>query len=98
MAANISEQEVLEMIARDAEMDIDVEKEANEEVTLTERVEECLKEFGDANINVDFWCRSRRVNASPTVLPKPETISFSSLRPAKQLLLILSGLTEREVV
>ena len=54
MAANISEQEVLEMIARDAEMDIDVEKEANEEVTLTERVEECLKEFGDANINVDF--------------------------------------------
>ena len=69
MAANISEQEVLEMIARDEEIDIDVEKEANEEVTLTERVEECLKEFGDANINVDFCCRSRRVNASPTVLP-----------------------------
>lgn len=29
---------------------------------------------------------------------KAETISFSLLRPAKQLLLILSGLREREVV
>jgi len=29
---------------------------------------------------------------------KEETISFSSLRPAKQLFSLLSGLTEREVV
>ena len=42
------------MIARDEEMDVDVEEEANEEVTFTERVEECLKEVGDANIDVDF--------------------------------------------
>ena len=39
----IFEQEVLEMVARGEEMDIDVEKEANEEVTLTERVEELPK-------------------------------------------------------
>lgn len=53
MAANISKQEVLEMDARDEEMDVDVE-EANEDATSTERVEECLKEVGDANIDVDF--------------------------------------------
>ena len=39
--------------ARDEEMDVDVKEEANEEVTFTERVEECLKEVGDANIDVD---------------------------------------------
>lgn len=54
MAANISKQEVLEMDARDEEMDVDVEEEANEDATSTERVEECLKEVGDANIDVDF--------------------------------------------
>ena len=43
------------MIARDEEMDVDVKEEANEEVTLTERVEECLKEVGDANIDVDSF-------------------------------------------
>ena len=42
------------MIARDEEMDVDVEEEVNEEVTFTKRVEECLKEVGDANIDVDF--------------------------------------------
>ena len=36
-------------------MDVDVEEEANEEVTLTERVEECLKEVGDANMDVDIF-------------------------------------------
>ena len=41
------------MIARDEEMDVDVKEEANEGVTFTERVEECLKEVGDANIDVD---------------------------------------------
>ena len=30
------------MIARDEELDVDVKEEANEEVTFTERVEECL--------------------------------------------------------
>lgn len=54
MAANISKQEVLEMDARDEEMHVDVEEEANEDATSTERVEECLKEVGDANIDVDF--------------------------------------------
>ena len=43
------------MIARDEEMDVDVKEEANEEVTFTERVEECLKEVGDANIDVDSF-------------------------------------------
>ena len=41
MAANFSVQEV---VARDEEMDVDVEGEANEEVTLIERIKECLKE------------------------------------------------------
>ena len=41
------------MIARDEEMDVDVKEEANEEVTFTERIEECLKEVGGANIDVD---------------------------------------------
>ena len=54
MAANFSVQEVLEMVARDEEMDVDVEEEANEEVTLIERIKECLKEVGDAGIDVDF--------------------------------------------
>ena len=45
---------MLEMTARDEEVEVDVEEEANEEVTFTERVEECLKEVGDANIDVDF--------------------------------------------
>ena len=49
-----SVQEVLEMVARDEEMDVDVEGEANEEVTLIERIKECLKEVGDAGIDVDF--------------------------------------------
>ena len=44
MAANFSVQEVLEMVARDEEMEVDVEGEANEEVTLIERIKECLKE------------------------------------------------------
>ena len=38
MASNILEQEMLEMVARDEEMDVDVEEEANEDVTLTKRV------------------------------------------------------------
>ena len=42
------------MIAKDEEMDIDVEEESNKEVNFTKRVEECLKEVGDASIDVDF--------------------------------------------
>ena len=55
MVANFSVQEVLEMVARDKEMDIDVEEEANEEVTLTKRIKECLKGAGDAGIDIDFF-------------------------------------------
>ena len=55
MAANFSVEEVLEMVARDDEMDVDVEEVANEEVTLAERIKECLKEVGDASIDVDFF-------------------------------------------
>ena len=63
MAANFSVQEVLEMVARDEEMDVDVEEKANEEVTLIERIKEYLKEVGDAGI----FRRHRRVNACPFV-------------------------------
>ena len=186
MAANFSVQEVVEIVARQEEMDVHVQEEASEEVTLTERITECLKEFGDASIDVDFfvdagmsmlvplydlsrrgvaalpveasqilntqiqvgtimrsesrlWLEAingrlagrRRVRnpfqskivrdipyavfrvllrvtkstegfAEPFVSfganKKAETISFSSLRPAKQLLSMLSGLMEQEVV
>ena len=54
MVANFSVQEVLEMVARDKEMDVDVEEEANEEVTLTKRIKDCLKGAGDAGIDIDF--------------------------------------------
>ena len=56
MVANFSIQEVLEMVARDKEMDVDVEEKANEEVTLTKRIKECLKGTGDAGIDIDFFC------------------------------------------
>lgn len=69
MVANFSIQEVLEMVARDKEMDVDVEEKANEEVTLTKRIKECLKGTGDAGIDIDFFCRHWRVNACPTVRP-----------------------------
>ena len=55
MVANFSIQEVLEMVARDKEMDVDVEEKANEEVTLTKRIKECLKGTGDAGIDIDFF-------------------------------------------
>ena len=174
------------MVARDKEMDIDVEEEANEEVTLTKRIKECLKGAGDAGIDIDFFVDTgvsmlvplndlsrRRVAGLPvkasqilntqiqvaTIMrlesrlwleailrclavqrrvrnpfqseiiwdipyavfcvllrvtkstegfaepfvsfstnKKARTISFSSLRPIKQLISILSGLTEWEVV
>ena len=186
MAANFSVEEVVEIVAREEAMDVHVQEEASEEVTLTERITECLKEFGDASIDVDFfvdagvsmlvplydlsrrgvaalnveasqilntqiqvgtimrsesrlWLEAinghlagrRRVRnlfqseivrdipyavfrmllrvikstegfAEPFVSfganKKAETISFSSLRPAKQLLSMLSGLMEQEVV
>lgn len=138
MVANFSIQEVLEMVARDKEMDVDVEEEANEEVTLTKRIKECLKGTGDAGIDIDFFVDTgvsmlvplydlsrRRVAGLPVkasqilntqiqvgTIMKSEsrlwleailrclarTISFSSLRPIKQLISILSGLTEWEVV
>ena len=44
MAANFSVEKVLEMVARDDEMDVDVEEVVNEEVTLAKRIKECLKE------------------------------------------------------
>ena len=55
MAANFSVGEVVEILARDKEMDVHVQEEAGEEVTLTERITECLKEVGDACIDVDFF-------------------------------------------
>ena len=180
MAANFSVEEVVEIVAREEEMDVHVQEEASEEVTLTERITECLKEVGDASIDVDFFVDAgmsmlvplydlsrRRVAGLPveasqilntqiqvgTIMrleainrrlagrrwvrnpfqseivrdipyavfrvllrvtkstegfaepfvsfganKKAETISFSSLRPAKQLLSMLSGLMEQEVV
>ena len=44
-------------------MDVDVKEEANEEVTFTERVEECLKEVGDASIDVDSVVDAGVINA-----------------------------------
>ena len=55
MAANFSVEEVVEIVAREEEMDVHVQDEASEEVTLTERITECLKEAGDASIDVDFF-------------------------------------------
>ena len=55
MAANFSVEEVVEIVAREEEMDVHVQEAASEEVTLTERITECLKEFGDASIDVDFF-------------------------------------------
>lgn len=55
MAANFSVEEVVEIVAREEEMDVHVQEEASEEVTLTERITECLKEVGDASIDVDFF-------------------------------------------
>ena len=55
MAANFSVEEVVEIVAGEEEMDVHVQEEASEEVTLTERITECLKEFGDASIDVDFF-------------------------------------------
>ena len=186
MAANFSVEEVVEIVAREEEMDVHVQEEVSEEVTLTERITECLKEVGDASIDVDFFVDAgvsmlvplydlsrRRVAGLPvkasqilntqiqvgTIMrsesrlwleainrrlagrrrvrnpfqseivrdipyavfrvllrvtkstegfaepfvsfganKKAETISFSSLRPAKQLLSMLSGLMEQEVV
>ena len=51
-------------------MDVDVKEEANEEVTFTERVEECLKEVGDANIDVDSVVDAGVSMLSSTVRPK----------------------------
>ena len=61
MMANFSVQEVLEMVARDKGMDVDVEEEANEEVTLTKRIKECLKGAGDAGIDIEFFVDTLRV-------------------------------------
>ena len=36
-------------------MDVHIQEEASEEVTLTERITECLKEVGDASIDADFF-------------------------------------------
>ena len=55
MAANFSVREVLEMVTRDEEMDVDVDEVANAEVTLTERIEECLKQLGNDSIDVDSF-------------------------------------------
>ena len=55
MVANFSVEEVLEIVARDDKMDVDVEEVANKEVTLAERIIECLKEVGDASIDVDYF-------------------------------------------
>ena len=55
MAANFSVEEKVEILARDEEMDVHVQEEAGEEVTLTERITECLKEVGDGSIDVDFF-------------------------------------------
>ena len=55
MVANFSVEEVLEIVARDDKMDVDVEEVANKEVTLAERIIECLKEVGDATIDVDYF-------------------------------------------
>ena len=55
MAANFSVEEVVEILARDEEMDVHVQEEAGEEVTLTERITECLKGVGDASVDVDFF-------------------------------------------
>ena len=186
MAASFSVEEVLQMVVRGEEMEIDDDEVANEEVSLADRIKECLKEVGSASIDVDFFVNAgvsmllplydlswRRVESLPAVacqilntqiqvatimrsesrlwleaihrrlaarrrvrnpfqseigrdIPyeffrallritkstggfaepfvsfganrKEETISFSSLRPAKQLFSLLSGLTEREVV
>ena len=55
MVANFSVEEVVEILARDKEMDVHVQEEAGEEVTLTDRITECLKEVGDDSIDVDFF-------------------------------------------
>ena len=62
MAPNFSV-EVVEIVAREEEMDVHVQEEASEEVTLTERITECLKEVGDASTDVDFF-----VDAGASVL------------------------------
>ena len=48
---------MLKMVARNEEMDVDVEEEANEEVSTFDgkTVEECQKEVGNVNIDVDFF-------------------------------------------
>ena len=63
MAANFSVGEVVEILARDEEMDVHVQEEAGEEVTLTERITECLKEVGDAESNKVYGglCRAIRI-------------------------------------
>ena len=38
-----SVEEVVEIVARDEEMDVHVQEEAGEEVTLTERITECVR-------------------------------------------------------
>ena len=55
MAASFSVEEVLQMVVRDEEMEIDDDEVANEEVTLADRIKECLKEVGSASIDVDFF-------------------------------------------
>ena len=49
---------MVEIVARDEEMDVHIQEEAakaGKEGTLTERITECLKEVGDASIDVDFF-------------------------------------------
>ena len=55
LVPNFSVEEVVEIVAGEEEMDIHVQEEASEEVTLTERITECLKEVGDASIDIDFF-------------------------------------------
>jgi len=63
MAASFSVEEVLQMVVRGEEMEIDDDEVANEEVSLADRIKECLKEVGSASIDVDFF-----VNAGVSML------------------------------
>ena len=55
MAASFSVEEVLQVVVRDEEMEIDDDVEANEEVTLADRIKEYPKEVGSGSIDIDFF-------------------------------------------
>ena len=60
----MSVKKVCEMVSRDEVM----EELTNDEVTLEDKIKECLKMVGNnSNIDLDFFCRCCNVDVAPTV-------------------------------